>query len=77
MLFGGSSSERDVSVASGSQVIDALRSLGHEVVAVEASRGALLRADEASVFGGQVGIASDCTRSTGRGYRNLHLRESR
>lgn len=55
VLFGGSSSERDVSVASGSQVIDALRSLGHEVVAVEASRGALLRADEASVFGGQVG----------------------
>jgi D-alanine-D-alanine ligase len=46
VLFGGTSSERDVSVASGSQVIGALRNAGHEVVAVEASRGVLLPEDE-------------------------------
>ena len=42
VLFGGTSIERDVSVASGSQVIGALREAGHEVIAVEASRGVLL-----------------------------------
>ncbi len=42
VLFGGTSVERDVSVASGSQVIGALREAGHEVIAVDASRGVLL-----------------------------------
>ena len=42
VLFGGTSVERDVSVASGSKVIGALRESGHEVIAVEASRGVLL-----------------------------------
>ena len=55
VLFGGTSSERDVSVASGAQVVEALRTLGHEVVAVDASRGALAQNDEATVLGGQVG----------------------
>jgi D-alanine-D-alanine ligase len=50
VLFGGTSSERDVSVASGSQVIAALRETGHEVVAVEASQGVLLPADEHRVL---------------------------
>ncbi len=50
VLFGGTSSERDVSVASGSQVIGALRGSGHEVVAVEASRGVLLPEDERQVL---------------------------
>jgi D-alanine-D-alanine ligase len=35
VLFGGSSEERDVSIASAAQVIPALRGLGHEVVAVD------------------------------------------
>ena len=42
VLFGGTSTERDVSVATGSQVIGVLRQAGHEVIAVEASRGVLL-----------------------------------
>jgi len=42
--------ERDVSVASGAQVVSALRSRGHEVVAVEAETGPLSAADEARVF---------------------------
>jgi len=50
VLFGGTSAERDVSVASGSQVIGALRKAGHEVVAVEASRGVLLPEHEHQVL---------------------------
>jgi D-alanine-D-alanine ligase len=50
VLFGGASTERDVSVASGSQVIGALRKAGHEVVAVEASRGVLLPEHEHRVL---------------------------
>ncbi len=41
VLFGGASAERDVSVASAAQVVNALRSSGHEVLAVETSRGVL------------------------------------
>ncbi len=50
VLFGGTSTERDVSVASGSQVIGALRQAGHEVIAVEASRGVLLPEHEHQVL---------------------------
>jgi D-alanine-D-alanine ligase len=50
VLFGGNGSERDVSVASGSQVIAALRGSGHEVIAVEVSEGVLLPADEQRVL---------------------------
>jgi D-alanine-D-alanine ligase len=39
VLFGGTSEERDVSIASAAQVIPALRGLGHEVVAVDAATG--------------------------------------
>jgi D-alanine-D-alanine ligase len=35
VLFGGTSAERDVSIASGAQVVGALRSAGHEVVAID------------------------------------------
>ncbi|HTX05383.1 MAG TPA: D-alanine--D-alanine ligase [Steroidobacteraceae bacterium] len=41
VLFGGTSEERDVSIASAAQVIPALRSLGHEVVAVDTASGRL------------------------------------
>ncbi len=50
VLFGGTSTERDVSVASGSQVIGVLRKAGHEVIAVEASRGVLLPEHEHEVL---------------------------
>jgi D-alanine-D-alanine ligase len=45
VIFGGTSEERDVSIASGSQVITALKQAGHEVVAIDTARGAL-EADE-------------------------------
>jgi D-alanine-D-alanine ligase len=45
VLFGGTSEERDVSVASGAQVVQALASAGHEVIAVDTARGALAAAD--------------------------------
>ena len=41
VLFGGTSEEREVSIASGAQVVNALRSAGHEVLAIETSRGML------------------------------------
>ena len=46
VLFGGTSMERDVSVASGAQVVHALRSAGHAVAAVEICRGVLSQAEE-------------------------------
>lgn len=49
MLFGGTSEERDVSIASGAQVARALRSLGHEVLAIDTARG-LLTAEEERLF---------------------------
>ena len=46
VLFGGTSSERDVSIASGSQVVKALREAGHDVVAVDTATGVLGKAEE-------------------------------
>jgi D-alanine-D-alanine ligase len=40
-LFGGNSSERDVSIASGIQVTKALKEAGHNVLAVDTFRGVL------------------------------------
>jgi D-alanine-D-alanine ligase len=41
VLFGGTSEERDVSIASAAQIIPALRGLGHEVLAVDTATGRL------------------------------------
>jgi D-alanine-D-alanine ligase len=41
VLFGGTSEERDVSIASAAQVIPVLRGLGHEVIAVDTAAGRL------------------------------------
>jgi D-alanine-D-alanine ligase-like ATP-grasp enzyme len=41
VLFGGTSEERDVSIASAAQIIPALRDLGHEVFAVDTATGRL------------------------------------
>jgi D-alanine-D-alanine ligase len=46
VLFGGTSAERDVSIASGSQVVKALREAGHEVIAVDTASGVLDKAQE-------------------------------
>jgi D-alanine-D-alanine ligase len=44
--MGGTSSERDVSLASGLRIAEALRSRGHDVRAVDTAKGALSLADE-------------------------------
>jgi D-alanine-D-alanine ligase len=44
--MGGTSSERDVSLASGLRIAEALRSRGHEVRTVDTASGALSEADE-------------------------------
>ena len=46
VLFGGSSEERDVSIASAAQIIPALRGLGHEVIAIDTATGRLPHAAE-------------------------------
>lgn len=46
VLFGGTSAERDVSIASGAQIVAALREVGHEVIAVDTTRGVLTPEEE-------------------------------
>lgn len=57
VLFGGTSEERDVSIASAAQIIPALRGLGHEVFAVDTATGRLAAADKRKVLSG--GVAPD------------------
>jgi len=54
VLMGGTSSERDVSLASGIRITAALRSKGHEVTAVDTAVGLLNAADEQRLLGGDV-----------------------
>jgi D-alanine-D-alanine ligase len=54
VLMGGTSAERDVSLASGIRITEALRRQGHEVVAVDTVAGALTTADEARLLAGGV-----------------------
>src|SRR5918993_863008 len=44
--MGGTSSERDVSLASGLRIAEALRTRGHSVRAIDTAKGELSRADE-------------------------------
>ena len=46
VLMGGTSSERDVSLASGLRVAQALRARGHTVTAIDTTKGALSPAEE-------------------------------
>ena len=55
VLMGGVSGERNVSLASGTQVARALRSLGHQVVAVDTARGVLAREEEERILAQGVG----------------------
>ena len=57
VLLGGTSEERDVSIASGAQVFRALRDAGHEVVAVDTARGTLEGEDETRLLSS--GVAPD------------------
>ena len=55
VLFGGSSEERDVSIASAAQIIPVLRTLGHEVFAVDTASGRLGFAEERRLLSAAVG----------------------
>ena len=50
VLFGGNSSERDVSIASGAQVAKALRLAGHQVLAVDTFRGILTDQEQTALL---------------------------
>ncbi len=54
MLLGGTSSERDVSLASGLRVAAALRSRGHTVTAIDTVRGALTEGEETAMLASPV-----------------------
>jgi D-alanine-D-alanine ligase len=56
VLTGGTSSERDVALASAVQVVAALRSRGHDVAVVDTARGYIPPGDEASLMQGTVGL---------------------
>jgi len=57
VLTGGSSSERDVALASAGQVVAALRSRGHQVTVVDTATGTLSPAEEAARLTPGVGVA--------------------
>ncbi len=61
VLFGGASEERDVSIASAAQIIPALRTLGHEVFAVDTATGRLPPADERQLLTSGVAPAPPST----------------
>ena len=46
VLMGGTSAERDVSLASGLRIAEALRSLGHEVTSLDPARGVIDEEEE-------------------------------
>jgi D-alanine-D-alanine ligase len=57
VLFGGTSEERDVSIASAAQIIPALRALGHQVFAVDTASGRLDLAQERQLLSAAVAPA--------------------
>lgn len=57
VLFGGTTAERDVSIASGAQVVKSLREVGHEVVAVDTAYGVLGEDAESRLLSGEVAAA--------------------
>lgn len=57
VLTGGTSSERDVALASAAQVVPALRNHGHDVAVVDTARGFIPEADEPAMIGSAVGTA--------------------
>jgi D-alanine-D-alanine ligase len=56
VLFGGTSEERDVSIASAAQIVPILRSLGHEVFAVDTATGRLPPAEERKMLEASVAV---------------------
>jgi D-alanine-D-alanine ligase len=71
VLFGGTSEERDVSIATAAQVVPALRQLGHEVFAVDTAAGRLSGSDERRVLVAGVSRQAPAARSGLRGASAL------
>jgi D-alanine-D-alanine ligase len=57
VLMGGTSSERNVSLASGIRIVLALRERGHDVIALDPARGVISGAEEKELAAGGVGAA--------------------
>ena len=57
VVLGGNSMERDVSLASGAEVMGALRRRGHEVVAIDSAKGRIEASYEAALLAS--GIAAE------------------
>jgi D-alanine-D-alanine ligase len=55
VLMGGTSSERNVSLASGIRIVQALRSRGHDVTPMDPARGVISAAEERALSTGAVG----------------------
>lgn len=55
VLTGGTSSERDVAIASAAQIVAALRSRKHQVAVVDTARGLIPESEEARLLSGSVG----------------------
>ncbi|MFL5489645.1 MAG: D-alanine--D-alanine ligase, partial [Gemmatimonadaceae bacterium] len=55
VLMGGTSSERNVSLASGIRIVQALRGRGHKVTALDPARGVISAAEERELSTGKVG----------------------
>jgi D-alanine-D-alanine ligase len=59
--MGGTSAERNVSLASGVRVAEALRSVGHKVIAVDTARGPISEAAERKLRASAVGALPPAT----------------
>ncbi len=55
VLMGGTSSERNVSLASGIRIVEALRSRGHTVTALDPAKGVISADEESALSTGKVG----------------------
>jgi D-alanine-D-alanine ligase len=55
VLMGGTSSERNVSLASGIRITNALRERGHDVIALDPARGVISASEERELSTGKVG----------------------
>ena len=55
VLMGGTSSERNVSLASGIRIVQALRSRGHDVTPLDPARGVIDASEEKKLSTGKVG----------------------
>lgn len=56
VVLGGTSEERNVSLATGRAVVAALRERGHETVAVDPAHGVIPPEEETGMLGGAVGV---------------------